>query len=247
MRKGIKSFDGTHINYDICREKNKNGFLIFLHGTGNNLKMWKKIRLFFHKRGIPTLAVDLRGHGKSGKPKSVGDYRIRHFAKDVKAVIRKEHILHPVIIGYSLGGMVALAFHGLYPNFSKSYVIISSSYKTPKLFKNLFKRFSFFVKFLNKRLRPASMRSLLFTIEGISKFNESGIIATIKKPVLILSGDKDVVVDVSNSKRMSKKVKNSKLKIFPKKNHFIIGSIPKEISKEIYSFIEKAKIPIKKK
>ena len=256
MQGSVKSFDGININYDIRREKNKNNFLVFLHGTGDSLKMWKKIRLFFHKAGIPTLAIDLRGHGKSGKPKLVENYNLKHFAKDVKAVLKKEHIFHPIIVGYSLGGMVTLTFHRLYPKLSKSYVIISSAYKPPKILTDVIKKFSGLIHFLNEKLGGAIPRkgakggffkSLLFTLEGIASFNEKGIIKGITKPVLILSGGKDIILNVSNSKKISKMVKNSKLKIFPKENHIIIPLIPDKISNEIYSFIKETNIPIRKK
>ena len=272
MQKKIKSFDKCKINYDICREKGKNNFLIFIHGTGVNLTVWKMIRLFFHKLGIPTIAIDLRGHGKSGRPKFLEEYSLTNFAKDVKEVITKEKISNPTLIGHSLGGMVALTFHKLYPNLSKKYVIISSSYKTPKKLKFVIKKFSSLINFLNKKLElinppqmisygrsnpffnnsddfnlgvifqnivKTSFKSWLFTLENINRFDEEIILKTIKKPVLILSGGKDNVVNVGNSKRLHHFIKGSKLKIFSKRNHGIIFSNPKEISKEIYSFIGK--------
>jgi pimeloyl-ACP methyl ester carboxylesterase len=271
MQKKINSFDNTIINYDISREKNKNNFLIFIHGVGSNLKVWKRIRLFFHKLKIPTIAIDLRGHGKSGKPKTLEDYNLKNFARDIKEVIEKEQILNPIVVGHSLGGMVTLTFQALYPDFAKKYVIISSSYKTPSKLRYLIKKFSAVVNFLNKKLElvnppkllsygainpffskrdvhfgrifrdmmKTSLKSWLFTLENINRFNEVGILKAIKKPVLILSGGKDNIINVANSRRLHRLIKKSELKIFPKENHIIILTHPKKISEEIYSFIKK--------
>jgi pimeloyl-ACP methyl ester carboxylesterase len=271
MHKKITSFDGTCINYDICREKNKNNFLVFIHGVGSNLKAWKKIRLFFHELKIPTIAIDLRGHGKSSKPKILEDYDLKNFARDIKEVLKEEHISDPIIIGHSMGGMVTLTFQGLYPNFAKKYIIISSSYKTPRKLRFILKKFSSLINFLNKKLelvnppiterygnnnpffspkdihlgrifndmRKTSFKSWLFSLENINRFNEAGILKTIKKPVLILSGGEDNIISVNNSRRLHKLIEKSELKVFPKENHIMIFTNPKRISEEILSFINK--------
>ncbi len=56
------------INYKI--HKNKNDlYLVFLHGLGGNLYAWNEIRTIMHKKNYSTLAIDLRGHGESFRPK----------------------------------------------------------------------------------------------------------------------------------------------------------------------------------
>jgi pimeloyl-ACP methyl ester carboxylesterase len=271
MQKRIKSFDGTNIIYEVSYGENKKDFLIFVHGVGSNLKIWKKIRLYFHKLKIPTIAIDLRGHGKSGRPKSLEDYNLQNFARDIKEIIKKEHISNPVLIGHSMGGMVVLEFQKLYPNLAKKYIIISSSYKTPKKLRTIFNKISSLIIFLNKKLesinppsignygpmnpffsnkdvhfgrifrdmKKTSFKSWLFSLENINQFNEFGILHTILQPVLILSGGKDNIIDVANSKKLHRFIEKSELKIFPNKNHLIILTNPKEVSEEIYSFIQK--------
>jgi pimeloyl-ACP methyl ester carboxylesterase len=271
MRKKIKSFDGTEINYNISYGENKKDFLIFIHGVGSNLEIWKEIRLFFHKLKIPTIAIDLRGHGKSDRPKSLENYNLQNFAKDIKEIIKKEHISNPVLIGHSMGGMVVLTFHKLYPNLSKKYIIISSSYKTPGKLRIIFKKLSKLIIFLNKKLesvnppsiadygprnpffsnrdihlgrifrdmKKTSFKSWLFSLENINQFNELGVLHTILQPVLILSGGKDNIIEVANSKKLHKLIEKSELKIFPERNHIILLTNPKEVSEEIYEFIKK--------
>lgn len=270
MKKTIKSFDDTIINYDIRRFRNKKEFLIFVHGVGANLTVWKGIRAYFNKLKISTLAIDLRGHGKSSKPKFLEDYKLKKFAEDIKEIIKKERIKNPIMIGHSLGGMVTLTFHELYPELSKEYIIIGSTYKAPRKLRVILKKLEKLVNFLNKKFRKifpkrtkkygkrkkilnklgdgniirvffgvikTSFKSWLFTLENINDFEAENILKTIKKPVLILSGGKDNIINVRNSKRLHELIKGSKLKIFPKGNHILPLTNPKEISNEIYNFI----------
>ncbi len=272
MQKSINSFDKIKINYDICNIKNKKDFLVFIHGVGGDLTAWKKIRDRFHKLGISTLAIDLRGHGKSEKPKLLEDYKIKKFAQDIKEILKKEKITHPILIGHSFGGMVTLTFHRLYPKLPKEYVLIGGTYKAPIKLTTTMKKFSSLILFLNKRfitifpkrkkrygkrgkflgevvtnntirlffdIMNTSFKSWLFTLENINKFDEENILKTITKPVLILSGGKDDIISVKNSEKLHKMIKSSILKIFPEGNHILILTNPKEVSEEIYTFINK--------
>lgn len=136
MQKNVKSFDGTKINYDISRYSNK--FLVFLHGAGGCLTAWAKERRFFSKKRISTIAIDLRGHGFSGRPDRVEDYNLENFAKDVYAVIKHEKIRDFIIVGHSFGGIITIMFHKLYSKLSKGYVLVDTFYKGPQTLKKIF-------------------------------------------------------------------------------------------------------------
>ena len=125
----IKSFDGTKIYYRIKKKSNR--FLVFLHGWPHNHTVWEKEWRFFEKRGYSTLAPDLRGHGKSGKPQELKDYSFDNFAKDINLVIKKEKITNFVLIGHSFGGMVALSYYALFPKRIKANVLLDTIYENP--------------------------------------------------------------------------------------------------------------------
>ncbi len=135
MQKTITSFDGVAINYDI--EKISDNFLILLHGAGGDLTAWQNARQVLHEKGLSTLAIDLRGHGLSGRPNSSSDYDLEKFAKDIFQVIKIEKIQKPIIVGHCLGGVVAITFHKLYPNIPKGYILISTTHKAPMYLKIL--------------------------------------------------------------------------------------------------------------
>src|SRR5512135_469243 len=65
-------------------------------------------------------ALDLRGHGQSGR---AGSYRIESFVSDLAAFI-KDHVGKPaVVLGHSLGGMIALMLGASHPDLVRALVI----------------------------------------------------------------------------------------------------------------------------
>jgi pimeloyl-ACP methyl ester carboxylesterase len=125
----LKSFDGTSIYYTIDRKKR--GFILFLHGWPHNHTVWDKEARYFRKKGFSTLSMDLRGHGKSGMPDRLSEYRFDRFAKDIDSVVKKEKIGEFVIAGHSFGGMLALFYYSLFPKRVKALVLVDTIYEDP--------------------------------------------------------------------------------------------------------------------
>lgn len=176
MEKAVVS-DGVKINYDVHKigeSKNRNDFfLIFIHGAGGDLNVWKRERQFFHKRKISTLAIDLRGHGKSDKPSDKSKYQLKYFAKDVRKVINSESIKNFVIVGHCLGGIITIIFHKYFPRLAKSYVFIDSTYEAPEILKKFFKYNPINLDILNNNLRNKQIRNS-FTHVNHEKFVGTG-------------------------------------------------------------------------
>ncbi|MDD5416310.1 MAG: alpha/beta hydrolase [Candidatus Daviesbacteria bacterium] len=124
------SFDGAKIYYHkTTRDKNK--WLVFLHGFGGDLTAWKKERTYFTRLGISTIAMDLRGHGLSERSNNENFYKLENFSKDVASLVKKEGLANPVVIGHCFGGMVAIYFQAQFPKVSKGLVLIDTSFKPP--------------------------------------------------------------------------------------------------------------------
>jgi non-heme chloroperoxidase len=83
--------------------------LLFIHGFSQSSLAWTRQLSSELNRHFRLVAVDLRGHGLSGKPRDgYGDSRL--WADDVNAVIRALDLEHPVLCGWSYGPLVILDY-----------------------------------------------------------------------------------------------------------------------------------------
>ena len=77
---------------------------VFVHGWTCSRSDWRhQIEEFAGSHRV--VALDQRGHGESDKPDQ--DYTVDGFADDLAALIGKLGLERPVIVGHSMGGVIA--------------------------------------------------------------------------------------------------------------------------------------------
>jgi pimeloyl-ACP methyl ester carboxylesterase len=98
---------GVRLAYDIAGAGDPP--MIFVHG-------WCCDRSHFSPQfdhfaaGHAVVAMDLRGHGDSGRPEPrAGGYDVDVLASDVVAVAEAAGLREPVVVGHSLGALIGLA------------------------------------------------------------------------------------------------------------------------------------------
>ena len=97
--------------------------LVFVHGAACNRRYWyQQVPRFSAAHRVVT--VDLRGHGESSAPSE--RYTVRLFADDLASTCAQLGVESPVVIGHSLGGLVALDFASAYPGHVGAAVLIDS-------------------------------------------------------------------------------------------------------------------------
>lgn len=103
--------------------------VLFLHSFGGDSSHWANQldHLRHHRRA---LAIDLRGHGKSAKPKD-NDYSVAAFARDVDTVAKELKLQRFVLVGHSLGAAVANAYAAANPSKVAGLVLVGAPGKTP--------------------------------------------------------------------------------------------------------------------
>jgi pimeloyl-ACP methyl ester carboxylesterase len=81
--------------------------IIFVHGLLGSRLNWEKQVQSPELRQYRLITYDLRGHGLSDKPSGAEPYHDgRRWADDLEAVIEGSHAKKPVVVGWSLGGVV---------------------------------------------------------------------------------------------------------------------------------------------
>jgi pimeloyl-ACP methyl ester carboxylesterase len=78
--------------------------VVFLHGLGGSAAVWAPQLAAFAEAGLAPVALDLLGYG--ARP-PVRVLQFEALAADVEAAIAERRLQRPVLIGHSLGGMVA--------------------------------------------------------------------------------------------------------------------------------------------
>ena len=82
-----------------------------------------------------------------------------------------------------------------------------------------------------------SLASWLFTYKQIASFDGTDTLTSMKKPVIVIEGERDSIFSVKTAKEIQKLVKKSILRILPKENHMVVISNPKAIVVEVDRFL----------
>ncbi len=97
---------------------------ILIHGLASNARMWDGVGLALAEQGYTSIAVDLRGHGRSPKPPVHGDgheepgYGFDAVSADVLQLLEDEGMIdehRPTIVGQSWGGNVVVEIAANHP------------------------------------------------------------------------------------------------------------------------------------
>jgi pimeloyl-ACP methyl ester carboxylesterase len=91
---------------------------VLVHGVTSSSRIWWRVGPALAGRGFRVVAVDLRGHG--GSPRTVAGLSVADLAADVA-----ETVDGPVdlLVGHSLGALVALELVGRRPGFARRLVV----------------------------------------------------------------------------------------------------------------------------
>ena len=97
--------------------------IVLLHGLGTDRRIWLYQVPELCGR-VPTILVDLRGHGRSSAPD--GEWTIADMAHDVVRLLRHLGAERVHLLGLSMGGMVAQQFALDYPYATASLLLAST-------------------------------------------------------------------------------------------------------------------------
>ncbi len=113
--------ENGQLHYEVSGRKGR--WLIFIHGAWASHKWWKwQVPAFSHNYLV--LTFDLRGHGKS--PPLPQNYSLSGFVKDLQILLEKMKIEEVALVGWSLGGMIAMEYYLQFPAPVRALVLIST-------------------------------------------------------------------------------------------------------------------------
>lgn len=100
--------------------------VLFLHGFPEFWYAWKNQLEVFGAERVAA-ALDMRGRGRSDKPREVGAYHMTPLVADVAAVLDRISPARPaILVGHDWGGVVAWQFAARHPERLEKLVIINA-------------------------------------------------------------------------------------------------------------------------
>jgi pyruvate dehydrogenase E2 component (dihydrolipoamide acetyltransferase) len=221
--------------------------VVFVHGLGGSLTTWS-LNLPAFAEQFRICALDLVGAGSSAK--TATDYSVPALAEFLARFL---DTLGPdwqrvSIVGHSLGGAVALAFAGNYPQRVERLVLVDSAGLGAEIDRTVLSLMRseptqeslraelthFFAQsgllqqalvdqLYEQRTQPGAHEALVATADaafddGQQRIDLRNILAGLNIPVLIIWGDADAVLPVAHAQE-AKRAQQSRLEVFAGSGH----------------------------
>lgn len=200
--------------------------LVLIHGGASTIQTTFGKILSILAKTNKVIAVELQAHGHSDN-RDGRQITFEQDADDIAALLQQLHIDNASIFGFSNGGTTALQLAIRHPELVNKLIIASSMYKRsgvapafwegmkkasfndmPDDYKKVFLSINPSQEALHTMFEQCAHRMQQFTDIP------DEVIATIQKPALILSGDKDVPLP-EHAVEMYRRLPQASLAIFP--------------------------------
>ncbi len=113
--------DGVRLRFDEAGEGDLP--IVFVHGWCCSRDNWRhQVAHFSPSHRV--IALDQRGHGESDKPDQ--DYTIGGFVDDLAWFIGDRGLDRPVIVGHSMGGVIAMNLARRHPDIARGIVMVDA-------------------------------------------------------------------------------------------------------------------------
>lgn len=121
--------DGTVLSFE---ETGEGSTVVLVHGSGLSRVIWRgfgyvrALRDEFH-----VISVDLRGHGRSGKPVHPDDYRMALIVEDIAAILDAVGVSSAHYFGYSFGARAGFSLLQHHPERVTSLITAGGTHRSP--------------------------------------------------------------------------------------------------------------------
>jgi 3-oxoadipate enol-lactonase len=112
--------NGISINYELT---GSGKYFTLIHGAGDNLNAWYNQVPEF-SRHYSVLTYDVRGHGKTEFPE--GELTTETWIEDLYGLLKALGIDETILLGYSMGGSIALGFTIAHPEMVRALILSNS-------------------------------------------------------------------------------------------------------------------------
>ena len=253
----IKADDGCTLAVHQLRQGEPGAVpFLFVHALAMDGMMWLGVAQALPK-GAAIYAVDCRGHGLSDKP--AGPYTTARFARDLALIMGAINAPRVHLVGWSMGGTIALAFAGAFPQRLASLTIVdgTASYgpEAPPAWearaqKALDGGMQALLQFqLDRWFTPAFLEAEAAKVaNAVATFNRNSVPAYVETcrmlgsaderaalknytgPCAVVVGEEDYATPVAMAQEVAGLIKGAQLTVLPKVRHFTPIEVPEKIA-----------------
>jgi len=236
--------------------------VLLIHGISTSGLTWEPLISAFSGHFTP-VTIDLRGHGESGKPAS--GYLYDDYIDDLDGVFAAMGEDRPLIVGHSLGGILALWWAARHPDKAAGIVAIDSPLRSGQdympafdgwLAANAMTADELAAKYrtecpestervVARRVREMTttarnvfveLRANSLSNDGVDRLRE---IEHVSSPILFFEGDSDAggMVHPTDAQSLAKRLPNVRLVTMPGAGHSLHLERPEEFLAEAVPFL----------
>ena len=207
----FKKINGINLYYEIYGTGKP---LIFLHGNGGSIRS-SRAKIEYFKKYFKVIAIDSRGHGKSIDSTSKQLTYVQ-MANDIKVLLDSLKIDSAFISGQSDGGILGLLLAINFPSKISKLATFGANMFPGK--KAVFDEIDNLVLDTLKATKNFNTKRLYSLLAYQPDITEKDL-QKIKCPVLIMSGDRDVI-RLEHSIKIFNNIANSNFFVMPGATHF---------------------------
>ena len=236
--------------------------IVFIHGLSDDMTYWMSLSEHL-KDSYKILLYDIRGHGES----QFEYFTIDTLVEDLHDLLLKENIEKATLVGFSLGGNIALEFSIRYPEIVEKLILMATFSEFDEQLESTFIEFrnalnvsfeEFYDVIINyvlpkdiidrhheelefikyEKAKTANLEAILCGVEAGFDFNCTDRLQLIDAETLIMAGRDDEIVSINLLKILNDNIKNSNLIVFDDTKHnLLIGGNIEEILGLMRKFI----------
>lgn len=211
--------------------------LLLLHGNSQSISAFKKQIKSFEKE-YKVIAVDTRGQGKS-TDLSTGALSYNLFAEDMKTLLDSLHISKTNILGWSDGGNTGLIMAFKYPSYvNKLAVMGANAFATDQAVPaSVLSEVQMAIDGLKTKSDEGSKKQVrLFTMLLNEPHISAENLQSIKAPVLVMAGEKDMILE-KHTQYIAGQIPKGQLQIFKGATHYAPVEIVAEFNERVLKFL----------
>jgi len=236
--------------------------LVFINSLGCDLRIWDQLLPAFNHE-FHLIRYDKRGHGLSDAPP--GPYTIRDHSQDLDSLLTHLQVEKAVLVGISVGGLIALEWARLHPERVQALVLCDTAPKIgqaegwqeriqavrsqglPAMAETILSRWfgptfrqnhpADYYGYRNMLAR-ASEEGYVATCAALRDADLRQEIANIAVPTLVLCGDEDVVISPAQTREWAAALPQAHVATIPHAAHLPCIEQPEVMAQVIGQFLQ---------